>query len=252
MAKKSKRRNKKHFSGKDPVVIHTGRTPKCDRGGACEYQETKTGRSPTLPGGTQKISDLALGKAQDHHVVPVSVLIAYRGDREVRPDYEGCIRFIDSVYRDQDYCANNAKNLVWLPTKATYAQNATSPKSPVFDLGLVCHTWGHPSYTKEVTNRAKALVWNPIKQAFVDGKKCPDPPDLVSAMFTDLQQEFSDELSRRAKRGPGSTRKAIEQAGQVESWWFPFSMADDGEASAEPAFAFAVSAKVPTPLLRLM
>jgi hypothetical protein len=57
---------------------------------------------------------------------------------------------------------------------------------------------------------------------------------------------------RRAKRGPGSTRKAIEQAGQVENWWFPFSMADDGEASAEPAFAFAVSAKVPTPLLRLM
>jgi hypothetical protein len=250
MAKKSKRVNKKHFPGDQPVDIHTGRTPKCYRQAACEYQ--KAGRSKAIPGG-QKISLLAQGKAQDHHVVPVSVLIAYRGDRNTRPAYEGYIRYIDAMYRGQDYCANNAKNLLWLPTKATYSQNSTSTSSPVFDLNLPCHTWGHPSYTKEVLNRAKKLIWDPIKSHYADGADCPDP-DVVSIEFTGLQDEFRDKLDERATRPnrKGGTRQAIQNAGQVANWWFPFSMADDCDASAEPAHAFAVSAKVPKSLLRVM
>jgi hypothetical protein len=250
MAKKSKRVNKKHFPGDDPVDIHTGRTPKCYRGEACEFH--KTDRSKSIPGG-QQIAVLAHGKAQDHHVVPVSVLIAYRGNRTVRPDYEGYIRYIDAMYRGQDYCANSKDNLVWLPTKATYAQNSTSPSSPVFDLNLPCHTWGHPSYTEEVMKEARKRIWDPIKSNHADGGPCPDPK-VVSIVFTALQTKFSGLLEKRARRPEmkGGTRKAIQDAGQAENWWFPFSMASDDDASAEPAFAFAVSAKVPTPLLRVM
>jgi hypothetical protein len=245
--KKSKRVNKRHFPGDDPVDIHTGRTPKCYRGGACEFH--KTDRSKSIPGG-QQIALLAHGKAQDHHIVPVSVLIAYRGDRATRPDYEGYIRDIDAMYRGQDYCANHKKNLLWLPTKATYAQNSKSPSSPVFDLNLCCHTWGHPSYTVEVLKQARKLIWDPIKNSSADGAPCPDP-NVVSIEFIALQDEFTTKLEARAKR-KGGTRKAIENAGQAANWWYPFSMASNADASAEPAFAFALSAKVPAPLLRVM
>jgi hypothetical protein len=250
MGKKSKRVNKRHFPANEEVDIHTGRTPKCYRKKACEFHNVD--RSAALPSG-QKIALLNLGKAQDHHIVPVSVLIAYRGDRATRPVYEGYIRYIDAMYRGQDYCANNANNLLWLPTKATYAQNSTSPSSPVFDLNLPCHTWGHPAYTKEVLEQAKLLIWNPIKDHYSKGKKCPEA-DVVSIEFTNLQTEFREKLDLRARRpdGEGGTRHAIQNAGQTENWWYPFCMAKDEEASAEPAFAFAMSANVPKALLRVM
>ena len=242
MAKKSKRVNKKHFPGDDPVDIHTGRTPKCYRGGACEYKNA--GRSTTLPGGSQKIAQLSLGKAQDHHVIPVSVLIAYRGDRSVRPSYEGYIRYIDAMYRGQDYCANNADNLIWLPTKATYAQHSTGPSSAVFDLNLPCHTWGHPSYTKDVLVDAKSNIWNPIKESYADGKPCPDV-NVVSIQFTRLQSKYGSFLRQK-----GSTRQGVENAGKTADWFHPFCMAKSDDASAEPAFNFAKSVNVPKALLR--
>jgi hypothetical protein len=242
LGQKSKRKNKKHFPGKGKVTIHTGRTPKCCRGDKCQYK--KTARSPSIPGGNQKIADLTLGKAQDHHIVPVSVLIAYRGDRQTRPEYEGYIRYIDDMYRDQSYCANNKANLMWLPTKATYAQNSTSPSSKVFDLNLPCHTWDHPRYTKDVLKRAKKLIWDEIKRHYTEEKPCP-PADVVSVEFKNLEDEFSKRLT--VKR---NTRQAIDNAGKTAKWWVEFSMATRREASAKPAFSFGISAKVPASLLR--
>lgn len=242
MGKKSKRVNKEHFPGDDPVDIHTGRTPKCYRGGACEYQSKD--RSPLLPGASEKIAELKLGKAQDHHVVPVSVLIAYRGDRSVRPQFEGFIRYIDAMYRGQNYCANNENNLIWLPTKATYAQNSSSPSSRVFELDLPCHTWGHPSYTKDVLEDAIKGIWKPIKDHYSEGKKCPKK-NVVSIQFTKLQTKYS-----RLLRTKGSTSQAIKGAGKTDDWFHPFCMAKSDDASAEPAFNFAKSAHVPKALLR--
>jgi hypothetical protein len=225
---------KRHFTGKGEQNIHTARTPRCKRGAACEYQNL-----------ARKGPVARYKKPQDHHVVPVSAMIRYQDPKE---DYEGYTEIIDDAYRDQDYCANNKQNLWWLPTKATYLNQ--SRRSMVWDLNLPCHTIGHAAYFKEVLVELRSKIWDPLKKRTDQGKKCPDPLDVVTIVFTNLEKDFRKYLTERGMRpgGMGGTRWAIDHQGQVSDWWHAFSMASSPDETE--AVSTFITEEIPAALRR--
>src|SRR5215831_17499156 len=182
MAKKKKKKKKKHFSGTGSVIIHTSRTPTCDRGSACEYQNA--GRK----GGLSRYRFL-----QDHHVIPVSTTIQY----QVEDAYSKKLAEFNAIYRDQDYCVNNKENLIWMATKPTYL--AHDKRSKIWDLDFPCHQVNHPAYTNEVLGEVRKRIFDTILEA-VDNNACLDPPDVVVQQFLGIESEFRDKLAARGKR----------------------------------------------------
>ena len=209
-AEGQKKEWRRHFYGQGDVEIHTTRTPKCKQREICEYKNE-----------ARKV--IPYRKQQDHHLIPVGMMIRYQDPKQKYED--DVIQLIDTAYRNQKYCANNAKNLWWLPTKPTYLGKPR--RSPVWDLNLPCHTIGHPTYNKEVVEELKSRIWEVIKKK-KDDKDCPPAPDLVKLEFENLEKDFKNRLHyRRYRPGmTGGTRWAIDNAGQRDDWWYAFSMAD--------------------------
>jgi hypothetical protein len=232
---------KKHFTGRGNCKIHTTRsTPSCKEFGCKSYDKvgTTTGYKPEAA----------------HHIIPISALIAY----QVEDPYKSVLTEIKEVYRNTRYCANQENNITWLPKKKTYLKG--KPRNDVYPavwgLNRPCHDWGHPSYTEEVKGMLRKQIWDKFANPKTK-ENCPGPDDVATA-FKNVENDCrkllepgSDEC-RATRRGDGTLDSMTERNGElIPEWWFNFSMARDAKVSAEPAFSFGKSAKIPRALLRL-
>jgi len=245
--KKRQKKTRKHFTGTNECLVHTSRDPPaCDRGkDVCCYQKEKS-LVPGPPGkpGTVQVTKPRLGGIgvqASHHVIPVSALVSYKSENA----YRGYVRAINDVYWDTDYCANNPKNVKWLPKKRTYRKLSEVLKDEstkgAWDLDLPCHDWDHPKYTEEAKAEMRQRIWN--KFVIPPPEGCPDPK-VVEAQFGEVETYLRDELKRRGTRRGGGTRAAREHflgKKPEPEWWMDFSMADDTQARNAPAFNFGRS-----------
>jgi hypothetical protein len=224
---------KKHFRGTGKTLIHTTRNPPaCRKKKDCKY----TAKGMKLAGVTSKAQAA-------HHIIPVSVLIAYQAD----PAYNTAVRTkISGVYRGTDYCANHEGNVIWLPKKKAYINLArrietTSPPAS-WGYKLPCHDWDHPEYTSEAKERLRAKVWDKFVSPTTP-EDCPDP-EKVSTQLTKVENKLRKELERRGKRVTGGVTAIMKHVvGRTADpeWCMNYSMADDDCVHERPAFGFATA-----------
>ncbi|MEW6381913.1 MAG: AHH domain-containing protein [bacterium] len=139
------------------------------------------------------------------------------------------------ILRQTEWCINVKENMIALPMWAHTIQwyctrkgnlKENVEKIPPFK-NLPMHNSDHDSYIDEVDTKLENIVEKLEKKAD-NHEECSKQ---LKSKLNKLRDEYKNELIRRGKRR-GGTHKAWEKGREkVKEWYFPFSMADDGDVT---------------------